>query len=50
MEQILLAYDLPKEIVAAIMILYKNTKAWARSSDGDADFLLEYCKETGPLA
>ena len=25
-EQILLAYDLPKETVAAVMILYKNTK------------------------
>ena len=27
MEQILLAYDLPKEIVAAITILYRNTKS-----------------------
>ena len=38
MEQILLAYGLPKEIVAAIMMLYKDTKAMVRSPDGDRDF------------
>ena len=38
MEQILLAYALPKETVAAIMILYKNTKVKVRSPDGDTDF------------
>ena len=34
MEQILLAYGLPKETVAAIMMLYRNTKVKARSLDG----------------
>ena len=38
MEQILLAYDLPKETATAIMILYKNTKLKVRSPDGDIDF------------
>ena len=38
MEQILLAYGLPKETVAAIIILYKNTKVMVRSPDGDIDF------------
>ena len=38
MEQILLAYGLPKETVAAIMILYKNTKVKVRSTDGDTYF------------
>ena len=38
MEQILLAYGLPKETVAAIMILYRNTKVKARSPDGDIDY------------
>ena len=36
-EQILLAYGLPKETVAAIMILYRNTKVKVRSPDGDTD-------------
>ena len=34
MEQILLAYGLPKEAVAAIMILYRNTKV----KDGDTEY------------
>ena len=38
MEQILLAYNLAKESVAAIMMLYKNTKVKVRSPDGDTDF------------
>ena len=38
MEQILRAYGLPKETDAAIMMLYKNTKAMARSPDGNTDF------------
>ena len=38
MEQILLAYGLPKETVAAIMILYRNTKMKVRSLDGDTDY------------
>ena len=38
MEQILLAYGLPKETVAAIMILYRNTKVKVRSPDGDTDY------------
>ena len=38
MEQILQAYGLPKEIVTAKMILYKNTKVKVRSPDGDTYF------------
>ena len=38
MEQILLAYGLPKETIAAIMILYWNTKVKTRSPDGDTDY------------
>ena len=38
MEQILLAYGLPKETVAAIMMLYKNTKVKVRYPDGDTDY------------
>ena len=38
MEQILLTYNLPKETIAAIMILYKNTKVKVRSPDGDTDY------------
>ena len=37
MEQILLAYGLPKETVTAIMMLYKNTKVKVRSPNGDTD-------------
>ena len=36
MEQILLAYGLPKETVAAIMMLYRNTKV--RFPDGNTDY------------
>ena len=38
MEQILQAYGLPEETVAAIMILYWNTKVKVRSPDGDTDY------------
>ena len=38
MEQILLANGLPKETVAAIMMLYRNTKVKVRSPDGDTDY------------
>ena len=38
MEQIVLAYGLPKENVAAIMMLYKNTKVKIRPPGGDTDF------------
>ena len=38
MEQIILAYGLPKESVAAITILYKNTKVKVRSPDGDTEY------------
>ena len=38
MELILLAYRLPKETVAAIMILYRNTKVKVRSPDGDTEY------------
>ena len=37
-EQILLAYGLPKETVAAITILYRNHKIEIRSLDGDTDY------------
>ena len=37
-EQIILAYGLPKETVAAIMMLYKNTKVKVLTSDGDTDY------------
>ena len=38
MEQILLAYGIPKETVAAITILYRNTKVKVRSPDGDIEY------------
>ena len=38
MEQILLAYGLSKETVAAITILYRNTKVKVRSPDGDIEY------------
>ena len=37
MEQIQFAYGLPKETVAAIMMLYRNTKVKVHSLDGDTD-------------
>ena len=45
MEQTLLTYSLPKEIVTTIMMLYKNTKAMVLSPDGDILFDIDYCKE-----
>ena len=38
MEQILIAYGLPKETVAVIMMLYRNTKIKVCSSDGGTDY------------
>ena len=38
MEQILLTFGLPKETVAAIMMLYKNTKVKVCSPNGDTDY------------
>ena len=38
MEQILQAYGLSKEAVAAIMILNRNTKVKVRSPDGDTEY------------
>ena len=38
MEQILLAYGLPKETVAVITIPYRNTKVKVRSPDGDREY------------
>ena len=38
MEQILLAYGIPKETVAAIMILYRKPKLKVRSPDGHTDY------------
>ena len=43
MEQILLAYGLPKETVAAIMILYRNTKVFTRWRHG---ILWHCCRST----
>ena len=37
-DQILLAYDLPKETIAAIMMLNRNTKVKVCSLDGNADY------------
>ena len=39
MEQFLLACGLPKETVAAITILYRNTKVKVRSPDGDTEYV-----------
>ena len=38
MNDILLAYGLPKETVNGIMMLYKNTRSLVRSPDGDTSF------------
>ena len=38
MERILRAYCLPKETVAAIKILYRNTKVKVRSPDGNTEY------------
>ena len=38
MEQILLAYGLPKETVAVITILYRNNKVKVRSPDGNTEY------------
>ena len=38
-EQILLAYGIPKETIAAIMIPYRNIKVKVCSPDGDTDYL-----------
>ena len=38
LERILLAYGLPKETVAAITILYRNTKVKVGSPDGDTEY------------
>ena len=38
MEEILLAYSLPKETVAVIIVLYTNTKVKVRSPDKDTDY------------
>ena len=38
MEQIFLAYSLPRETVAAIRMLSKNMKVKVHSPDGDTDF------------
>ena len=38
MEQILIAYGIPKKTVAAITILYRNTKVKVQSPDGDTEY------------
>ena len=52
MEQILLAYGITKETVAAITILYRNTKVKVRSPDGDTDYfdILAGVLQGDPLA
>ena len=40
MEQILPAYVQPKETVAAITILYRNTKVKVRSPNGDTEYFV----------
>ena len=40
MEQTLIAYGLPKETVAAITILCRNTKVKVRSLDGDTEYFV----------
>ena len=40
MKQILLAYGLPEETVATIMILYRNTKVKVGSPDGDTEYFV----------
>ena len=40
MRQLLLVYGIPKETVAAIMILYRNTKVKVRSLDGDTEYFV----------
>ena len=40
MEEILLAYGIPKKTVAAITILYRNTKVKVRSPDGITDYFV----------
>ena len=42
MEQILLTYGFLNETVSAIMMLYKNIKAIARSSNGDTEYIDSY--------
>ena len=47
MEEILQADGIPKETVAAITILYRNTKVKIRSPDGNTDYfdiVQKYCK------
>ena len=51
MVQVLLDYDLPKETLAAIMMLNRNTKVKVRSPDGDTYYfnivvgVLQACKK-----
>ena len=51
MDQILLAYGLLKETVAAIMMLYKNTKVKVRNPVGDTDYfdIVESVQQGDPL-
>ena len=38
MEQIQFEYGVPKEIITAAMMIYKNMKTMVCSPDGDTDF------------
>ena len=40
-----LAYGLPKETFATIMMLYRNAKIKVRSPDGDTDYIYIYRDE-----
>ena len=44
MEEILLAYDLPKEIITTIMILYKNMKTMVLQGDTLAPCIYKLCR------
>ena len=50
MEQILLAYGLPKETVAAIIMLYRNTIVKIRSPVGDTDYFVAVVLQGDTLA
>ena len=52
MEQILEAYGIPNKIIKAIMIMYKNTRAFVRSPDGDTEIfdIIAGVSQEGTLA
>jgi exonuclease III len=38
LEEIMLAYGIPRETVSAVMMLYRNSRSMVRSPDGDTEF------------